>query len=238
MTETASPPLGRTLHDLAAAGRRLFDESSAPGDVLAWAAREVGLERLAVATSFEDAVMSHIASESVPGVTVLFVDTGYHFAETLGLRDAVSQVCDVQVRTLAPPRTVPEQDAYLGRDLFARNPDMCCRLRKVAPLDAALAGFDAWASGLRRDDHSGRADVEIVSVDERRGMLKLNPLAHWEARQVEEYAAAHRLLANPLRQSGYRSIGCSPCTRPVASGESDRAGRWTGFAKDECGIHS
>lgn len=237
MTDVVSP-VGRTVHDLVATGRRLFGAHSQPGEVLAWAAGELGLDRLAVATSFEDAVLSHIASESVPGVTVLFVDTGYHFAETLGLRDAVSQVFDVRVRTLAPPRSVAEQDAYLGRDLFTRDPDMCCRLRKVAPLDAALTGFDAWASGLRRDDHQGRSEVEVVAVDERRGLLKLNPLAHWSAQQVQEYAARNALLANPLHQIGYRSIGCAPCTRPVEPGESDRAGRWAGFAKDECGMHA
>lgn len=233
-----SPGHRRSAAELVAEGERLFGPSSSPEEVLRWAAEEVGLRRLAVATSFADTVLSHLAARAVPGVDVLFVDTGYHFAETRGLRDAVADVYDVNVRSLLPLQTVAEQDAEHGKDLFARDPDRCCKLRKVAPFNAALAGYDAWASGLRRDDHNGRADVPLVMLDPRRDMLKLNPLAYWTNAQVEAYVAEHSLLENPLRQIGYRSIGCAPCTRAVADDEDERAGRWAGFAKAECGMHA
>jgi phosphoadenosine phosphosulfate reductase len=228
----------RPVAELVAEGERLFGSTTSPEEVLAWAAEVVGVRRLAVATSFADTVLAHVAARAVPGVDVLFVDTGYHFAETRGLRDAVADIYDVNVRTLTPDATVAEQDAALGKDLFARDPDRCCKLRKVAPFNNALAGYDAWASGLRRDDHNGRADVPLVLADPRRDMLKLNPLAYWTSEQVAAYVAEHSLLENPLRQIGYRSIGCAPCTRPVAEGEDERAGRWAGFAKAECGMHA
>ena len=227
-----------TLEALAAEGARRFGADSAPEEVLQWAAERVGLRKLAVAASFADTVLVHVAARAVPGVDVLFVDTGYHFAETRGLRDAVAEVYDVNVRSLQPAQTVAEQDAALGKDLFARDPDRCCALRKVAPFSKALTGYDVWASGLRRDDHHGRADVQLVMVDPRREMLKLNPLAHWSQEQVDAYVAEHALLENPLRELGYVSIGCEPCTRPVAEGEDPRAGRWAGFGKVECGMHA
>ncbi len=223
---------------MAAEGARRFGPQTHPEEVLVWAAEHVGASRLAVATSFADTVLTHLAARALPGVDVLFVDTGYHFAETLGLRDAVADVYDVTVRTLLPLTTVAEQDAAVGAELFARDPDKCCAMRKVAPFSAALVGYSAWASGLRRDDHNDRAQVELVSVDPRRDMLKLNPLAHWTQEHVDAYTVEHSLLVNPLRELDYVSVGCAPCTRPVAEGEDPRAGRWAGFGKVECGIHA
>lgn len=229
----------RSARELVALGSVRFGDADAqPEQVLRWAAEQVGLRQLAIATSLADTVLAHVAARAVPGVDVLFVDPGYHFAETRGLRDAVAQVYDVNLRTLTPERTVAQQDAEEGPELFSRDPDRCCALRKVAPFDAALAGYRAWASGLRRDDHNGRAGVEVVTLDAKRDMVKLNPLAHWTQDQVDAYVVEHSLLENPLRQLGYRSIGCEPCTRPVAEGEDDRAGRWQGFAKAECGMHA
>jgi phosphoadenosine phosphosulfate reductase len=228
---------GATAAELAAEGRDLFDAHSAPEEVLAWAAGRVGVRSLAVATSFADTVLTHIAARAVPGVDVLFVDTGYHFAETRGLRDAVAEVYDVNVRTLEPAQTVAEQDAAHGAELFARNPDLCCALRKVAPFSEALTPYRAWASGLRRDDHNSRSDVALVAVDPKRDLLKLNPLAYWTQDRVEAYEAEHSLLVNPLREVGYLSIGCAPCTRPAAA-DDPRSGRWAGFAKVECGLHA
>jgi phosphoadenosine phosphosulfate reductase len=234
----STAPTPSTSAELAAEGASLFGPESPPEQVLAWAAERVGLRRLAVATSFADTVLTHLAARAVPGVDVLFVDTGYHFAETRGLRDAVAGFYDVSVRTLTPRQTVAEQAAEHGPDLFARDPDTCCALRKVAPFGEALTGYRAWASGLRRDDHNSRADVQLVAVDPRRDLLKLNPLAHWTQDDVEAYVAEHSLLQNPLRELGYVSIGCAPCTRPVAEGDDPRAGRWSGFAKVECGLHA
>lgn len=224
--------------ELAAEGTSLFGPQSRPEEVLAWAAAAVTPERFVVATSLADTVLAHLAARAVPGVDVLFVDTGYHFAETRGLRDAVVELYDLKVRTVSPELSVAEQDATYGKDLFARDPDLCCRMRKVAPFDQALSEYTGWASGLRRDDHEGRSEVPLVTVDTRRDLLKVNPLAFWTQADVDGYASEHGLLENPLRQLGYRSIGCAPCTRPVANGESDRDGRWAGFSKSECGIHS
>ena len=218
--------------------RDLFGPDSHPEEVLRWGAQRVGAANLAVATSFADTVLTHLAARAVPGVDVLFVDTGYHFVETIGLRDAVASVYDVNVRTLTPAQTVPEQDAEFGEELHRREPDRCCAMRKVAPFSAALGGYHAWASGLRRDDHNGRAGVELVMADPRRTMLKLNPLAYWTQDQVDDYVAEHSLLVNPLTELGYVSIGCAPCTRPVAPGEDPRAGRWSGSGKVECGLHA
>ncbi|MCB9411883.1 MAG: phosphoadenylyl-sulfate reductase [Actinobacteria bacterium] len=219
-----------------AAGR--FNPGSHPEDVLVWAAEKVGVRRLAVATSFADTVLTHLAARALPGVDVLFVDTGYHFVETIGLRDAVADVYDVTLRTLAPVASVAEQDAAEGPELYARNPDKCCALRKVAPFSAALQEYSAWASGLRRDDHNSRADVELVTLDPRRDLLKINPLAHWTQEQVDAYTEEQSLLVNPLVELGYRSVGCAPCTAPVAEGADPRSGRWAGFGKLECGMHS
>ncbi len=226
------------LTELVARGHELFGPDSTPESILAWGAEAVGATRLAIASSFADSVLAHLAARAVPGVDVLFVDTGYHFAETIGLRDAVEAVYDVNVRTLLPILSIEGQAERHGADLYARDPDSCCALRKVAPFSAALREYDGWASGLRRDDHNTRGDVRPVMADPRRQMLKLNPLAFWTQDRVDRYVLQHSLLENPLRQVGYVSIGCAPCTRPVAEGEDPRSGRWAGLAKVECGMHA
>lgn len=226
------------LAEVVAKGQELFGPDSTPESILAWGAQVIGVDRLAIASSFADSVLAHLAARAVPGVDVLFVDTGYHFAQTIGLRDAVEAVYDVNVRTLLPILSVDGQGERYGADLFARDPDTCCALRKVAPFSAALRDYDGWASGLRRDDHNTRGDVQPVMADPRRNMLKLNPLAFWTQDRVDDYVQEHSLLENPLRQIGYVSIGCAPCTRPVAEGEDPRSGRWAGSAKVECGMHA
>lgn len=225
-----------SLRRLAArAGVELADAS--PADVLTWAAEVFG-DRLAVTASMSDTVLAHIASRVRPGIKVVFLDTGYHFVETLGTRDAVAATYDVELVTVRPRLSIAGQDAAYGRALHDRDPDLCCAMRKVAPLDEALRGFEAWATGVRRDESPTRADTPVVGFDERRGMVKLAPLARWTADDVEEYAALNGLVVHPLTQLGYASIGCAPCTRPVAPGEHARAGRWAGLAKTECGIHA
>jgi phosphoadenosine phosphosulfate reductase len=216
------------------AGREL--ESAPAQEVVRWVVQTFGA-RFAVASSMQDAVLVHLISQFAPGVDVLFLDTGYHFAETLSTRDAVAATYEVNLITLTPRQTVAEQDASYGPKLHDRNPDRCCRLRKVAPLDGALARYDAYATGLRRVEAPTRAGTPVVSYDAKRRKVKVAPLAAWSDADVEDYIAEHNILINPLLTAGYRSIGCAPCTRAVAAGEDPRAGRWAGSVKTECGIH-
>lgn len=205
-------------------------------DVVAWAWEEFG-SSWAIASSMQDAVLPHLVSTVAPGTDVLFLETGYHFPETLATRDAVRQRYPLSIRDLRAEQSVAEQDATYGSDLFATNPDLCCLLRKTTPLFEALEGYEAWATGLRRAESSTRADAREVSFDERRGLVKIAPLVAWSDARVEDYAREHDVVRNPLLDRGYPSIGCAPCTRAVAPGEEPRAGRWSGSVKTECGIH-
>lgn len=216
------------------AGRDLEDAPAL--EILRWAADTFG-DRFCVTSSMEDAVVAHLASRVRPGVDVVFLDTGYHFPETIGTRDAVAAVLDVNVRTLTPRQTVAQQDAAYGPKLHDRDPDLCCSLRKVKPLQEGLAGYAAWATGLRRVESPTRAETPVVGWDERRQKVKVSPIARWSDQDVESYVAEHGVLTNPLLTDGYPSIGCAPCTRRVAPGEDVRAGRWAGSDKTECGLH-
>ncbi|WP_019547494.1 phosphoadenylyl-sulfate reductase [Streptomyces sulphureus] len=228
----------RTAEDLEklaeGAGRDL--EEAPALEILQWAAETFG-DRFCVTSSMEDAVVAHLASRARPGVDVVFLDTGYHFPETLGTRDAVDAVLDVNVVTLTPRQTVAQQDAQYGPKLHDRDPDLCCTLRKVQPLQAGLAGYDAWATGLRRDESPTRAGTPVVGWDPKRQKVKVSPIARWSADDVAQYVAAHGVLTNPLLDDGYASVGCAPCTRRVLAGEDARAGRWSGTGKTECGLH-
>jgi phosphoadenosine phosphosulfate reductase len=223
------------LRTLAERAGRDLEEASAP-DVLRWAADTFG-PRFCVTSSMEDAVVAHLASRALPGVDVVFLDTGYHFPETIGTRDAVAAVMDVNVITISPRQTVAEQDAEYGPKLHDRDPDLCCALRKVAPLEEGLRNYDAWATGLRRDESPTRANTPVVSWDEKRQKVKIAPIARWTQDDVERYVAEHGVLTNPLLTDGYASVGCAPCTRRVLEGEDARSGRWAGLGKTECGIH-
>lgn len=205
-------------------------------EIVRWAADTFG-DRVCMTASMADSLMVDIVSRVIPGIDVLFLDTGYHFPETLGTRDAVGAVYPVNVVSVRPRHSVAEQDRDLGPRLHGRNPEICCHLRKVEPLRAALRPYDAWISGIRRDESSTRADVGVVEWDERRGMVKVNPIAHWSQSDVDAYVAEHGVLVNPLRDDGYLSIGCQPCTSRVAAGADPRSGRWAGTGKVECGIH-
>ncbi|AUY52265.1 phosphoadenylyl-sulfate reductase [Streptomyces sp. CB01881] len=218
------------------AGREL--EEAPPQEILKWAADTFG-RRFCVTSSMEDAVVAHLASSVFPGVDVVFLDTGYHFPETIGTRDAVAAVMPVNVITLKPLQTVAEQDARYGPALHDRDPDLCCSLRKVEPLNRGLGGYDAWATGLRRDESPTRANTPVVAWDARRRKVKLAPIARWTQEDVDAYVNANGVLLNPLLWEGYTSVGCSPlsCTRKPAEGEDARAGRWSGSGKTECGIH-
>ena len=229
---------GRTeqeLRDLVKHAGAEFELAPAE-DIIEWAVATFG-ERFCITSSMGDAVLAHLASKVAPGIDVVFLDTGYHFAETIGTRDAVAATLPVNLLTITPRQSVAEQDAEFGRDLWRRDPDLCCALRKVAPLRDALAGYDAWATGLRRAETQNRVIAPVIGWDAAKRKVKVSPLARWSDEQVERYILENGVLVNPLQYDGYPSIGCLPCTRRVAPGEDPRSGRWAGSAKTECGIH-
>ncbi|MBC3839335.1 phosphoadenylyl-sulfate reductase [Streptacidiphilus sp. 4-A2] len=205
-------------------------------EIVSWAHRVFG-SGLVVASSMADTHLVHLAQSVAPGIDVLFLDTGYHFAETRGTRDAVAQTYQVNLLSLTPRQTVAEQDAQYGPRLHDRDPDLCCALRKVEPLERGLRPYTAWINGMRREEHPGRADIRVVDYDAKRGMVKVSPLAAWSQDDVDSYIARHGVLVNPLLSEGYPSIGCEPCTRRPLPGADPRSGRWAGRAKTECGLH-
>ncbi len=205
-------------------------------DILRWAIEEFG-PRFAIASSMGDGLLAHLAGSVAEGVDVLFLDTGYHFAETIGTRDAVATSYAVNVRTVLPLLTVVQQDAEHGADLWDRDPTACCAMRKVEPLARALEPYVAWASGIRRSETDTRRDACEVEWDAKRGMVKVNPIVAWSQDDVDSYVAKHGVLVNPLAYDGYPSIGCAPCTHRVPAGADARSGRWSGTNKVECGLH-
>lgn len=239
MTTSTPPVTELTPDELRAlaeqAGRDL--EGAHPAEVLRWAHGVFGTD-LVLASSMGDEVLVDIAAKAVPGIDVIFLDTGYHFAETIGTRDYYADFTDVNLRTILPLRTVAEQDAEHGPRLHERDPNLCCALRKVEPLERGLAPYTAWVTGMRREDAPTRTDIAVVGWDAKRSKVKLNPLAVWTQDDVDAYVAEHQVVLNPLREVGYTSIGCAPCTRAVAPGEDPRAGRWAGTNKTECGLHT
>jgi phosphoadenosine phosphosulfate reductase len=222
------------LSDLAAEANRELEGASAL-EIMSWAHEQFG-SGLVVTSSLADTVMISLAEKVAPGIDVIFLDTGYHFVETIGTRDAVKLVHDVNLISVTPELSVAEQDAAYGKDLFTTDPDRCCGMRKVAPLGKALQPYAAWATGLRRADSVARAETPIVSWDARRRLIKVAPIASWTDADVDDYIERNSLMINPLLEDGYPSIGCEPCTLP-ASGPDARAGRWAGLGKTECGIH-
>ena len=205
-------------------------------DIVEWAVATFG-NRFCITSSMGDAVLAHLASAVAPDIDVVFLDTGYHFVETIGTADAVGATMDVNLIPITPVQTVAEQDAEYGPELYKRDPDLCCRLRKVEPLADALQEYDAWATGLRRAETHNRVTAPVIGWDARKGKVKVSPLARWTDEDVDRYIAKHGVLVNPLVYDGYPSIGCAPCTRRVAPGEDPRSGRWAGTNKTECGIH-
>lgn len=191
-----------------------------------------------VASNMQDAVLIDLATQAKSDVDVLFLETGYHFAETIGTRDAVATVYpDVRIVNAQAEQPVAEQDAEYGPKLHERDPNQCCFLRKVVPLRTTLANYSAWVTGVRRVDAPTRAGTPIVTWDERNGLVKINPIAAWSDEEFRAYITEHGILENPLVSAGYLSIGCAPCTAKVAPGADPRSGRWAGQSKTECGLH-
>lgn len=224
------------LKDIAERGARELDGAS-PLELLQWTEDNFG-DDFIVASNMQDGVLVHLAAQVHPGVDVLFLDTGYHFAETIGTRDAVESVYGVRVVNARAEKTVAEQDAIDGKDLFAREPNRCCAMRKVAPLKKELANYSAWVTGIRRVEAPTRANAPLISFDDAFGLVKINPIAPWSDEQMQAYIDEHSILVNPLVDEGYPSIGCAPCTVKPAPGADPRSGRWAGKAKTECGLHA
>jgi phosphoadenosine phosphosulfate reductase len=216
------------------AGQRFAD--APPETVIRWAVDTFG-DGFCITASMADAVLIDVASRVADDINVIFLDTGYHFPETLATRDRVAKRYQVQLHTILPRQTVAEQDAIFGPKLHDRDPDACCSLRKVEPLARALGGYQAWGSGIRRDETASRRNIRVVEWDRKRSMVKVNPLAGWTQDQVDEYTIANDVEVNPLIYDGFPSIGCAPCTRRVVPGEDPRSGRWANTPKMECGLH-
>lgn len=191
-----------------------------------------------VASNMQDAVLIDLAAKVRPGVDILFLDTGYHFVETIGTRDAVEAVYDVNIVNVTADKSVAEQDELYGKNLFAREPNECCRMRKVEPLSKALRGYSAWVTGIRRVEAPTRANAPFISWDKAFGLVKINPLAAWTDEDMQDYIDTNRVLVNPLVYEGYPSIGCAPCTAKPVEGADPRSGRWAGTGKIECGLHA
>jgi len=220
-------PVGEVFSDaaLAETSRRL--ETRPARAAIEWAVENFH-PHLTLSSSMTDAVLIDLAVKVEPSIEVIFIDTGYHFPETLETLERVRHHYALNLRVLS----IPPQD----EDLWRVDPENCCSALKVQQLDRALVGRQAWMSGLRRDESPSRVNAPVVARD-LRGLVKVNPIATWSALDVAGYIAEHDVPVNPLVRQGYASIGCAPCTRPVADGEDPRAGRWSGIDKVECGLH-
>ncbi len=210
-----------------------------PREIVQWAVERFH-PRLTMATAFgpEGCILLHMLAEIEPKVRVFNLDTGYQFPETLELRDRIADRYGIEVEMVGADLSVPEYEAKHGGPLYVANSDQCCYDRKIVPLRRALVGFDAWITAIRADQSRDRAAAPIVGPDPKFGLVKVNPLLRWTKRDVWAFIAAHDVPYNPLHDRGYPSIGCWPCTKPVTAGDDDRAGRWAGQAKTECGLHS
>jgi phosphoadenosine phosphosulfate reductase len=215
------------LSDAALADLNEKFEYEPPSAIIQWAV-DTFHPHLSLAASMTDAVLVDLAVKVEPSIEVTFIDTGYHFPETLETVEKVRRYYGLNLRMM----TVPPHD----EELWKVDPENCCSAIKVGQLDRALAGKEAWMSGLRRAESPTRANAPIV-VRDLRGLVKVNPLATWSDLDVEGYIRDHGIITNPLLSQGYQSIGCWPCTKPVADGEDPRSGRWAGSDKTECGLH-
>ena len=224
MSVVASPP----LREMAETSARF--ESAHPSEIIGWAAERFGAG-LVFTSSFEDAVLVHLVAKAAPAVEIVLLDTQYLFAETHWFAEELRRSLDLRLTIIRP---LPD---VVADNLWQSDIEQCCARRKVEPLARSLAGRDAWITGIRRDDGPSRANAPILSWDLQRNLVKINPLATWSDAHMDAYANANDLPKNPLTDRGYPSIGCWPCTKPVAPGEDRRAGRWSGSDKTECGLH-
>lgn len=222
---------------LASESERL--EQASPSEIIAWAVKHF-FPKLTMATAFgpEGCVILHWLAEIEPRTPVFNLDTGYQFKETLELRDRIAKRYGIEVELKRPALSVAEYEAEHGGPLYKTNPDKCCFDRKITVLKQAAVGMKAWMSGIRRDQSPDRAKAPIVGWDKKFGLVKISPLANWSKQQVWKLIVDQDVPYNPLHDQGYTSIGCWPCTRAVMFGEDERAGRWSGTGKVECGLHT
>jgi phosphoadenosine phosphosulfate reductase len=222
--------------EIADANRLLASES--PQGVVRWAVRTFG-PRLTMATAFgaEGCCLIHMLAEVDPSVRIFNLDTGYQFRETLEMRERIRERYGVEVELVRPEQTAQEYEADHGGPLYGHRPDQCCHDRKILPLRRAVVGYDAWISAIRRDQTNHRAAAGVVQWDAKFGLVKVNPLLSWTRKDVWNFIFKHQVPYNPLHDQNYPSIGCWPCTRPIGQGEDERAGRWAGTVKKECGLH-
>jgi phosphoadenosine phosphosulfate reductase len=224
------------IDEVAAISRSL--EGKSPETILRWAITRYH-PRLTMATAFgaEGCCLIHMIAEIEPAVRIFNLDTGYQFPETLELCQRIKERYGIEVELVQPDLSVPEYEAKHNGPLYVLQPDQCCHDRKIVPLRRAIAGYDAWISAIRGNQTAHRAAAGVVQRDKKFGLVKVNPLLSWTNRDVWEFITRNNVPYNPLHDRGYPSIGCWPCTRAVADGQDERAGRWAGTAKKECGLH-
>lgn len=229
---TTGPP-----NDLESIAEQLH--GAEPQEVLRWAVERF-FPKLTMATAFgaEGCAIIHMLAEIEPRVRIFNLDTGYQFRETLELRDRIAEKYGIEVEMIRPATTVAEYEAIHGGPLYGTHPDRCCHDRKILPLRQAIVGYEGWISSIRGDQSKDRANTPKVGWDKKFNLVKINPLLNWTKKDVWTYVVANDVPYNPLHDAGYPSIGCWPCTQPVAPGDDERAGRWAGKAKTECGLHS
>jgi phosphoadenosine phosphosulfate reductase len=224
--------------EIAAANELLA--AAPPHEVLRWAVRHFH-PRLLMATAFgaEGCCIIHLLAEIEPTTTVINLETGYQFPETLALRERIKDRYGIEVEYIHPELTVEEYEAEHGGPLHVHRPDQCCHDRKILPLRRALERLRprAWISAIRKDQTADRGQASVVQWDPKFSLVKVNPLLNWTKKEVWKFITDHDVPYNPLHDQNYPSIGCWPCTRPVQPGEDDRAGRWAGKVKKECGLH-
>jgi phosphoadenosine phosphosulfate reductase len=213
-------------------------EETSPEQIIDWALKVFG-EGLTIATGFgaEGMALIDIATKVTRDLNVFFLDTGFLFTETYDLHHRLEDRYQIKIRSYSSEFSPEEQATAYGEALWARDPDLCCRIRKLEPLKDALADCDAWMTAIRRDQTDARRDARVVEWDLKWNLVKINPLVKWSREDVWTYIRANNVPYNPLHDRGYASIGCRHCTRPVSAGEDERAGRWAGRIKTECGLH-
>lgn len=219
-----------------------FSNDTPPSEILSWSIEKY-YPRIAIASSFsvEDTVLIDMATQIQPNLKIFYINTGFQFKETDNVKEALKKKRNLNLIEYSPLLSIEEQTLKYGPKLYDRNPDVCCKLRKVEPIRRALQEVDAWITGLRRDQATTRQKLEVVELDYKgdgKPLTKINPLTYWTKKEVWNYIQNNKLPYNTLYDQGYMSIGCKPCTRPVQQGEDERTGRWTGKGKTECGIHT
>jgi phosphoadenosine phosphosulfate reductase len=213
-------------------------ESKSPKEVIRWVIDNFAVEDFALACSFKELALLDMLLKEKPDARIFYIDTGFHFKETLELKSKIEELYGITVERRVPEVSLEDMEKIGGPKLWETDPDKCCTIRKVEPLRKVLSALKLWMTGIRRDQGPTRAGISIVSWDVKFGLVKISPLATWTKKEVWDYIVEHDLPYNKLLDNGYPSIGCEPCTHPVVDGEEDdRSGRWSGHKKTECGLH-